>query len=304
MASTPNKLNFHFDNDSLSNPISCSMLNLFQIGDLGCASCYLGAVHYQYCYEISYIVSGSGEFIIDNVAYPVRQGDIIINHKNEEHYIKAAAHDPFRFFYIAFDFTDDTGEYEDIRRLLDERTVPIAQDQYNVGVIYERLFEEFLHDGSCRKLVIEGCMQQLLSYVYRDFTDVRSVKYAQRNKYKNADNVFYEVVNYIDHNLRILKKSSDISQYLGYSYSYISKIFASRMKMTLRDYISQKKIDYAKHMLKSGASVTETADYIQYESIHVFSRAFKKVTGMSPSEYRAANYDPKNKEIGTKVRKL
>ncbi|HHW00172.1 MAG TPA: helix-turn-helix domain-containing protein [Clostridiaceae bacterium] len=45
-------------------------------------------------------------------------------------------------------------------------------------------------------------------------------------------------------------------------------------------------IEKAKKMIREGYhNFTEISDILGYTSIHYFSRAFKKATGMTPSEY-------------------
>ena len=46
------------------------------------------------------------------------------------------------------------------------------------------------------------------------------------------------------------------------------------------------KIKEAKKLIREkNHSVTEIADMLGYSSIHIFSRAFKKAVGMSPTDY-------------------
>ena len=46
------------------------------------------------------------------------------------------------------------------------------------------------------------------------------------------------------------------------------------------------KIDTAKQLMREGNyNITQIADYLGYASVHYFSRHFKQVTGMTPSEY-------------------
>ena len=53
---------FHFDNVYFESPRLYEDILLYQIGDLSCESGYAIGEHEQYCYEISYIVSGKGLF--------------------------------------------------------------------------------------------------------------------------------------------------------------------------------------------------------------------------------------------------
>ncbi len=70
------------------------------------------------------------------------------------------------------------------------------------------------------------------------------------------------------------------------SYSYFRRLFKECMKMTLTEYITERKILYAKELLVSGVyRIGEIADLVGFTDIYYFSRVFKKVVGMSPKQY-------------------
>ena len=49
------------------------------------------------------------------------------------------------------------------------------------------------------------------------------------------------------------------------------------------------KINEARRMIRNQSlNFTQIADQLGYTSIHYFSRQFKKITGMSPSEYASS----------------
>lgn len=78
----------------------------------------------------------------------------------------------------------------------------------------------------------------------------------------------------------------DVAKALGFSRKYLSMIFCKTMGLTLRDYISQKKIERAKRMLINGeASLKTIAFQLNYNDYSSFSRAFKKESGITPHEY-------------------
>ena len=55
------------------------------------------------------------------------------------------------------------------------------------------------------------------------------------------------------------------------------------------EYFGNLKIQKAKEMIREGShNFTEIAALLGYNSIHYFSRHFKKVTGMTPSEYASS----------------
>ena len=77
-----------------------------------------------------------------------------------------------------------------------------------------------------------------------------------------------------------------IAKAIGFSRKYLSMIFSQTMGITLRDYVTQKKIERAKTMLADGeASLKTIAFQLNYNDYSSFSRAFKKESGLTPYEY-------------------
>lgn len=69
--------------------------------------------------------------------------------------------------------------------------------------------------------------------------------------------------------------------------NYASKIFKKEMGISFKDYIIQKRIDTAKDLLQNtNLPVNTVANNVGYDNYSYFSRIFKKVTDMTPIEYR------------------
>ena len=66
-------------------------------------------------------------------------------------------------------------------------------------------------------------------------------------------------------------------------------LFRENFGMGAMDYFSRCKIDCAKHLIRENElNFSQISDYLGYSSIQYFSRRFKEITGMTPSEYMAS----------------
>ena len=79
---------------------------------------------------------------------------------------------------------------------------------------------------------------------------------------------------------------SEIAQHFYYSREYVSRIFKQYYNLQLSEYLVNRKVDYAKNLLKEGKSVTFAFDSSGFHSMSSFINAFRSRTSMTPSEYK------------------
>ncbi len=86
----------------------------------------------------------------------------------------------------------------------------------------------------------------------------------------------------------------DLADKLEISLSHLKRIFALFTNSGVHEYFMEIKIKEAKKLLKSGVSVTKTAEITGFNNQNYFSAAFKRISGISPKEYsvrRNVNHD-------------
>ena len=80
---------------------------------------------------------------------------------------------------------------------------------------------------------------------------------------------------------------NDVASYSNVSPNYFSGIFSNEMDMTFVEYVTKKRMELAKKLLKTTNLHTgEIAGEVGYKDQHYFSVVFKKTQGMSPRDYR------------------
>ena len=92
------------------------------------------------------------------------------------------------------------------------------------------------------------------------------------------------VIDYIEDHLTEDISLSNISEYVGISDFHFRQIFFYISGMTLSEYIKNRKLSQAGLDLLNGEKVTDVALKYGYQSIDGFRRAFKKWSGILPSE--------------------
>lgn len=83
----------------------------------------------------------------------------------------------------------------------------------------------------------------------------------------------------------------DLSDALGVSASYLSRLFKKEAGISVSAYVREQKINIAKNLLRfSEYSLIEIANRLSFSSQSHFIQQFKEVTGMTPKKYRDENY--------------
>lgn len=110
-----------------------------------------------------------------------------------------------------------------------------------------------------------------------------AINYARTNR---ALNIVDETKKYISEN--ISASAGDIADHFHLSQSYLSIVFSKGSDVTLKNYIINERIKYAKDMLlNSDKTVYEIAHDVGYKTAQHFSVVFKKLTGLTPSAFQS-----------------
>lgn len=283
---------FHFDNTYWLEPQQYEHFSLIQFGDISCKAKYLLKEHKQVCYEISYIVSGKGWFAANGHRYEVEEGDIFIGAPGDLHSGGADAIDPYRFVYFAFRFHPDRDREErehpflSIQHGFDHKTSPLRRDRYGLNVPFLNALKEIRNRTRHSRLMLETYLNQIIVLVHRNFFSEWDPAYPLGPEHNEAKDTVYDVVSYIESHIMTLHDLTDVAKALNYSYSYLSHLFTEETGISLRSFYTRKKMQKSIELLHSRAySITQVANIMGYQSIHSFSRAFRKSAGISPTDY-------------------
>ena len=78
-----------------------------------------------------------------------------------------------------------------------------------------------------------------------------------------------------------------LAEYTELSTSYLSRLFKQETGVSVSDYVREKKIEKAQHLLKfCDYSLIEIANYLSFSSQSHFIQLFKDFTGITPKKYR------------------
>jgi len=99
-------------------------------------------------------------------------------------------------------------------------------------------------------------------------------------------NVITEMIHYTD-DVPKVNYSDYLSAKLDYDYTYLSNIFSEVKGITIQQFIIMHKIERAKELLLyDELNLTQISYKLHYSSVAHLSNQFKKITGLSPSQFK------------------
>ena len=268
--------------DALSLPVA----DIYQISELSILRGTEIVEHVQYCDEITYAISGKATIYTNDAANEITKGQVHYIKKGISHRIAADENHNFRYICIGYMPNTEHLEAKNIIQTLAETDSFFANDTGNIRILCEMLINESYTKDNHTDIMINSYMIQILTELLR----------LHEGRLKNTDNKYqssysglamYHALRYIDRNFQEIKSVKEISEKLSYSEYYLSHIFKEKMGISIKQYITEKKIAYSKELLKiSNLSINEIAEKLGYSNTHSFSQSFKKNTGLSPVQYK------------------
>ena len=153
----------------------------------------------------------------------------------------------------------------------------------SIGVSQEEYTKRIEGDGQEVSLkasqVAEYCVNMLQAAIY-----IRDEKSESQ-----GTSAMRKVLDYIDQNCYNESISlNEVAAAVDMSANYLSTIFSQNMQKTFVEYITGKRMERAKKLLReTDKSSGEIAQEVGYKDPHYFSYVFKKNLGCSPREYRS-----------------
>ncbi len=137
-------------------------------------------------------------------------------------------------------------------------------------------FEKDFADEQCISVckMIDSHIKTLL----REYADIKT----------DYDPLVENIKNYIHEFVFNDISVASIAAAFNYNEKYIGKLFKARSGMTVREYLTEKRLETARKLLvKTELSVTEIAAVSGFNNVTYFNRVFKGKFGACPTEYRA-----------------
>ena len=120
-------------------------------------------------------------------------------------------------------------------------------------------------------------------------SEYRGTPFWARNCKLEKDELLPVIFKFVEERFAFDCSLSALSKATSYNYEYLSKYFRDRTGTTFTDYVNRFRINEACYIFQnSDYSILQTALDCGFDSLRSFNRNFKKILGITPSEYKLA----------------
>ena len=248
-------------------------------------------------WELIFVDKGSVNICMDEQELILHRGEIAFHQPNEFH--KVSTYGQIAPNLVVISFRCDSPLMDFFKRKvlkIDEKDRSLLA---NILADARKLFESPLDDPYTKEMIkrehipvgTEQLIRMHLELFLLGLLQKHSISEKQSNvpAIKSSIDIFKRVVSYMEENLSSHLTISQICRDNMTGRTQLQNAFQREAGMGVIEYFSKMKIDNAKHLIRIGyLNFSQIAEQLGYTSVHYFSRQFKQLTGMTPSEYSSS----------------
>ncbi len=253
-------------------------------------------------WEFLCVDKGEVNVYADELFHSLKKGDVIFHKPNEFHNVKSNGMIAPNLVVVSFTCNSPAMSFfeKKVLQISEQERLLLAQIIQEAKYAFEGRLdnpyqEELIRVESPRfagEQLIKLYLQQFLIQMIRHYM-VRSTPLAptiiKSVKQKADGTLFTQIVEYMEVHINESISIEQICKNNSIGRSQLQKLFRARSGYGAIEFFSRMKIDRAKQMIREHQyNFTQIADVLGFSSIHYFSRQFKQITGMTPSEYSSS----------------
>src|SRR5687767_13748523 len=121
-----------------------------------------------------------------------------------------------------------------------------------------------------------------MTYYQTEINRIRNISFSNKGQIDTVIGTRHYINNNFDKELNL-----DLLSHIRFTSKFhLLRLFKKYYGQTPKQYLTDKRIQKAKELLKDGMSVTDTCFHVGFESPSAFSTLFKSREGVAPNEFK------------------
>jgi AraC family L-rhamnose operon transcriptional activator RhaR len=229
--------------------------------------------------EIVIVMSGNGWHVLNDEPRLITCGEVLYIRAEDRHAFEEV-HDLYLTNVLyGPELLPDSGGI-DGGDALQRRNWQINEDALGqVKPLLERLFKETKGTDPLSAVMAESLFMELAVTLCRN-------RFAADGQHLPGTAMIGHVLAYLRHNCTEQIDFDEVARRFGYSLRNFSRVFHEATATTPHNYLVRLRLGQAMRQLRLRDNITEVAFASGFNDSNYFSYTFKKLTGVSPREYR------------------
>ena len=235
--------------------------------------------------ELVLIKKGRMHCSVDGTDFLGSDGDLYFVQPGQLH-CEEIRSEHLDIFTLRFDLFDAAGSSR--RFLSDRQSGPqrLGDAEAWSGHLFEQILHLIWSDKPGTESTIEELILEIIRRIRRRWRIGRQTARAETAPGKKAV-LARRAANYVEQNLQRPLSVSEVAEHCCVSPCHLTHVFKAELGVSPVRYMQQMRVDRAKRLLADESIfVYEVAHKIGLDDPFYFSRMFKKVSGLSPEEFR------------------
>lgn len=239
-------------------------------------------------HEMIFVCQANGHIVIGGNRYSLKKGMLFYIPPGVQLTIEPRTQNPEHYVTVHFSGSrmvldpDGKWKYLESIRTLKQPSAQEITDYIPVEELFEKLLDTWNNKGPSYEFIAGTLLRQLLILISRN------------NKKQNKNHAISlkidQIIEYMRQNINKQITLEELSGIAKLSTFYLSRTFKDATGYSIITYFNKMKIDKAKELLIEGnKKVKEVAYELGYTNEFYFSRIFKRIEGLSPSEFYSKN---------------
>ncbi|MCS4486084.1 AraC family transcriptional regulator [Staphylococcus americanisciuri] len=250
----------------------------------------IGSPHTGYQYKVTksavlhVVMSGSGTFSYNGESYHLQTGDLFLLQRGMEVSYQSSLDDPWIYYWVGFS-GHVANDYLQRTQLID---VPVVQNTDTHAV--SQLVEQMCITAQNYNLKNADDIQHMRDLYHLLFALCQvAPKYFQPRENESYSNI-REALRFMNRNYMQPITIEQVARHVNMSRNYLYKLFKQNIDQSPQSYLIQLRMFQAAKLLKeTSLQSQEISACVGYKDPLMFSKAFKKFFGDSPTTYRRKN---------------
>lgn len=248
--------------------------------------------HVHNFFQTVFVKKGLLKYTLRNGVIDLRQGDFLIIPPDTLH-CPVGGQDPSAFGSIEMKFTPTAA----LQKIFDFNAAPVIIGVQPESIEYAgSVVTAILREWRRQAAGVQEALHCLVQYLFlvlgreqsapakdRAAQEHTAVSLARNRKRKVAD----QVRKFIDDHYGQAVHFGRLAREHNISLSYLSEVFKEQQRHSLTGYLNAVRINKAKELMKtSELNFTQIAETVGYQNVYYFSKVFKDLNKITPSQYR------------------